>query len=117
MHRVWLLLLIVFSLRPAPAEASASAGGDIAMLGVPTHESTREALPEAGFQLRRALTCATLELKSREGGAGGPARRGELPLLAPRALSSVPDPRSGVDVCSPLCEHLPYHATAPPLPR
>lgn len=113
MARFFLLLLLAFALRPAVAEASLRPGGEDASVAAATQESPRDALPAVGFQLRTVSTGVVPERHPHESGADGPARCRHAPSVSP----SPAEVRQENGVFSPLCEHLPYDATAPPLPR
>lgn len=119
MIRVWLLVLMTLSLWPSPAaaEAHAHAGQHPGQIGAPSVDYAREVLRSAsGLEVVRRL----------DGQSGGGSTRlpppehllsgYELVSLRVRLLARA-EPGSAQDPVAPLCERLPYYATAPPASR
>lgn len=118
MHRLWPLLLLLL-LQPRTAAAEVLSYGYMAYVA-PT---AAQAPPQRPRQLLQAsdglepgasMCCpgdrsdrAPAETASRV----GPRLRFPHPPLLARASAAL-----HAEACSPHCERLPYHATAPPLP-
>ncbi len=118
MHRLWPLLLLLL-LQPRTAAAEQLAYGYLAYVApraaqAPPERPRQILHASDGLQPRASLGCpgdrtdrAPTETASRM----GPRLRTPHPSLLARPSAAL---RAGA--CSPHCERLPYHATAPPLP-
>lgn len=113
MRRLWLLVAALLSLLPAPAAAGervpASRGEQY--MGAAGHD--------LGDQVRGGIG---FEIPTQQGRGDARSPRSICPdPEVPEALGFHPAPSSVRDEAlpapegsTPLCEHLPYHATAPP---
>lgn len=115
MRRLWLLAALLSLLLPIPAAAQSACAP-------PSSQEQYASAPgqDVGDQLR-AGTGFELHAAREESRGGAPRGYG-----LPRAATGAPAPlpatsaiRAGTRPApagaTPLCEHLPYHATAPPL--
>lgn len=110
----WLFLLLLVLLAPAPAAASAAPGQDV--LGAITDPGTHVARTASGFE-SVAAPARSLSAGTERPPAGSTLDTGLRCTAAIPANLRTPASRAGADAASPLCEHLPYYATAPPLTR
>lgn len=118
MSRLWIMLALALSLWPSAAAASPGApdpGGDVL-----TPASSRYAdgvlRPAGGLEL--LLTGPGREDDRLDGSGGSADRlrgRDRVPSRV-RLLRRAPSAEAA-NPATPLCERLPYHATAPPSPR
>lgn len=114
MRRLWLLTALLSLLLPVPAAASTCAppSGDDQYASAPVQDVGEQVRAGLGFELHTA----------REEGRGGTLRGNGHPdrvgtgspdsLLPTFAIRGPALPAA--EGATPLCEHLPYHATAPP---
>lgn len=114
MRRLWLLAALLSLLLPVPAAASTCAppSGDDQYASAPVQDVGDQVRAGLGFELHTAREenrSGSLRGNGQpdRGTAGFPAA-----LLAASAIRApaLPTPEGA----TPLCEHLPYHATAPP---
>ena len=127
MTRIWLLLLLALSLTPSAASASWSA---------PVGEPDRIQADDARYGSHALRSAFGLDLVWRTephgpGGASGGSRHrsgdgspdscvpsgGSILRLARARLLAGPRSADVDGAVAPLCERLPYFATAPPSPR
>jgi hypothetical protein len=118
MHRLWPLLLLLL-LQPRTAAAEAPSYGYMAYVAptaaqAPPERPRQQLQTSDGLQPGDSMGCpgdrsdrAPAETASRHGPRLGSPRPPPL-ARASAALHGL--------ACSPHCERLPYHATAPPLP-
>ncbi len=119
MYRCCLALLLVLSLWPATAAASSA--------HVPPARAPDRMTTLSGSTLEIARSAGTLELLqaleqrisagSSRIGTARPLAPGTDPILAHLPAIAPAEILVSVGVFSPLCERLPYYATAPPLTR
>lgn len=113
MRRLWLLLALLLSLLPTPAAASERApeSGETHYVAAAGDHFGDELRAGTGFEI--LAQHGRGERASPRGACAGPEARTPLgagPLSSAIHESAVPAPAGS----APLCERLPYHATAPP---
>lgn len=120
MSRCWLVLLLLLSLCPALAAASTSARvqapHDQDRVTSISGSALEIARSSGSLELLQALEQRVSERSSRTTADRPLPPKDDLRLAQLYCLSSTIRLTS-VGVFSPLCEHLPYHATAPPAAR
>ncbi len=121
MRRLWLVLLLSLSLWPAPAAASPGvrdAGPDV--LRRPVLEDAQAVFRSTGGIELLGVLDARLSTGGSGGGSNGDPGGGSrlssgIRRISPHVRLPVrATAEEAFDACAPLCERLPYHATAPP---
>lgn len=120
MSRFWLVLLLLLSLSPAPAAASTGA-----RVQAPHAQDRVTSISTSPLEIARSSGSLELLQALEQRVSGGLSR-----ISADRPLAPADDLRpahrcrvgpatrpTSVGVFSPLCERLPYYATAPPAVR
>ena len=113
MRKLWLLVALLFSLPPAPAVASerAPVSGETHYVTAPGDYFGDQVRAGVGFEI--IVQQGRGERASPRAACAG-REAGEPPglrlLTSAIRESALPAPAGA----TPLCEHLPYHATAPP---
>lgn len=115
MRRLWILVALLLSLLPSPAAASecAPAPGEDRYRPAPWHDAGDQVRAGAGFELLTQREQGRGEGRGLRSVLPDPMSAGTFRLLPPPApvrRDVLPPPEGS----TPLCEHLPYHATAPP---
>lgn len=116
MRRLPLLAVLLLLLLPVPAAAQSacdpgSTGEEERYASAPTQDMGDQVRAGTGFELHTARE------ESRGGvprGHGPPRAASGIPALFPTGSTIRGDARPAPEGATPLCEHLPYHATAPP---
>lgn len=118
MHRLFLALLLLLALRPSPAAAGGGAGAPerARYLSTAPHQSHEIVRASTLFEVLTGVWRGRPDVapESCKGRTLAPAPPFRLAAVLRLSAADLPRPGPGTPR---TCERLPYHATAPPLPR